>query len=35
MANKNIGSLCLFLNNPKNESYLEEINNNIPTESKY
>jgi hypothetical protein len=33
MANKNIGSLCLFLNNPKNEEYLKELNNNIPIEA--
>jgi len=30
MANRNIGSLCLFLKNPKNISYLDYINNNIP-----
>ena len=30
MANRNIGSLCLFLNNPKNVSYLEYLNSNIP-----
>lgn len=30
MANRNIGSLCLFLKNHKNISYLEYLNNNIP-----
>jgi hypothetical protein len=33
MADKNIGSLCLFLNNDKNIDYLNEINNNIPKEA--
>jgi hypothetical protein len=30
MANRNIGSLCLFLKNQKNIDYLEYLNNNIP-----
>ena len=30
MANKNIGSLCLFLKNEKNKEYLKEILKNIP-----
>ena len=30
MANNNIGSLCLFLKNDKNKSYLNEILSNIP-----
>ena len=30
MANRNIGSLCLFLKNHKNIDYLEYLNNNIP-----
>ena len=29
MANKNIGSLCLFLNNKKNQSYLDFLNSKI------
>ena len=32
MANNNIGSLSLFLKNPKNIQYLNFINDNIPTE---
>lgn len=32
MANKNIGSLSLFLLNEKNKDYLEYLNNNIPSE---
>ena len=32
MANKNIGSLCIFLKNTKNIIYLEFLNNNIPLE---
>lgn len=32
MANKNIGSLSLFLNNDKNIDYLEYVNKNIPKE---
>lgn len=31
MANRNIGSLCLFLKNEKNIKYLNEIASNIPT----
>ena len=31
MANRNIGSLCLFLKNIKNTTYLEHLNNNIPS----
>jgi len=31
-ANKNIGSLCLFLKNIKNVEYLNEINSNVPVE---
>jgi len=33
MAHKNIGSLCLFLNNDKNKDYLNEILDNIPKEA--
>ena len=32
MANRNIGSLVLFLKNPKNHLYIEYINKNIPIE---
>ena len=31
MANRNIGSLCLFLKNSKNILYLDYLNNNIPS----
>jgi hypothetical protein len=31
----NIGSLCLFLNNPKNIEYMEYINSNVPKETTY
>lgn len=33
MANKNIGSLCLFINNSKNIEYLDYINRNIPIDA--
>ena len=32
MANKNIGSLCLFLKNEKNSNYLDFINSTLPAE---
>jgi hypothetical protein len=35
MANANIGSLCLFLSNKKNEEYLNYLDNNIPIEVGY
>ena len=33
MANKNIGALCLFLNNERNKDYLNEVLENIPKEA--
>jgi hypothetical protein len=32
MANRNIGSLCIFLKNPSNNKYLDILNNKIPKE---
>ena len=33
MSNKNIGSLCLFINNTKNIQYLNYVNENIPIDA--